>query len=118
MVLAESDSNVILIKAMKNCTSGEVIRTFQSMIDWLHTAGITLKHHILDNKCSTEFNNDTIKANKMLFQLIPPHDHHRNRAKKAFQTFKDHFVAILCSMDKEFPHGLWDLQAESTLNML
>ncbi len=37
------------------------------------------------------------------------------------QTFKDHFVAILCGADKSFPLNLWDLllrQAEHTLNML
>jgi hypothetical protein len=57
----------------------------------------------------------------MTYQLIPPHNHCRNCAKKAIQTFKDHFVAILCRADKEFPLNLWDLllpQAENTLNML
>jgi hypothetical protein len=57
----------------------------------------------------------------MTYQLVPPHDHRRNRAKKAIQNFKDHFVAILSGGDKEFPLNLWDLllpQAENTLNML
>ncbi len=64
---------------------------------------------------------ETIKSNKMDFQLVPPHDHCRNLAKKAIQTFKDHFVAILCGADKSFPLHLWDRllsQAEHTLNML
>jgi hypothetical protein len=63
----------------------------------------------------------TIKSNKMDFQLAPPHDHHCNLANKAIQTFKDHFVAILCGTDKSFPLHLWDHllpQAELTLNML
>jgi hypothetical protein len=57
----------------------------------------------------------------MTYQLIPSHDHRRNRAKKAIQNFKDHLVAILCGADKEFPLNLWDLllpQAENMLNML
>jgi hypothetical protein len=64
---------------------------------------------------------ETITKNNMVFQLPPPHDHHRNLAKKAIQTFKDHFVAILCGADKLFPLHLWDRllwQAEHTLNML
>ncbi len=57
----------------------------------------------------------------MTYQLVPPLDHRRNHTKKAIQTFKDHFVAILCRADKVFPLNLWDLllpQAENTLNML
>ncbi len=52
---------------------------------------------------------------------MPPHDHRRNKVEKAIQTFKDHFVAILCGADTLFPLNLWDLllrQAEHTLNML
>ena len=57
----------------------------------------------------------------MTFQLVPPHDHRRNIAKKAIQTFKAHFISILCGTDKDFPLHLWCRllpQAEHTLNML
>ena len=120
MVLTESDSDVILVEPMKNRTSGEVIRAYQALIDRLHAANIVPKHHILDNECSEEFKT-TINSNNMTYQLVPPHDHRRNRAEKAIQIFKGHFVAILCGADKEFPLTLWDLllpQAEATLNML
>ena len=120
MVLTESDSDVILVEPMKNRTSGEMIRAYQTLIDRLHAANIVPKHHVLDNECSEDFKAN-IKRNNMTYQLVPPHDHRRNRAEKAIQTFKDHFVAILCGADKEFPLNLWDLllpQAEATLNML
>jgi len=120
MVLTESDSDVILVEPMKNRTAGEMIRAYQALIDRLHAANIVPKHHILDNECSEEFK-ATIKGNNMTYQLVPPHDHRRNRAEKAIQIFKDHFVAILCGADKEFPLTLWDLllpQAKATLNML
>jgi hypothetical protein len=120
MVLTESDSDVILVETMKNCSSGEMIWAYQKLIDRLHATAIVPKHHILDNKCSDEFK-ETIKCNKMTYQLVPPHNHHHNHTKKAIQTFKDHFVAILCRAGKEFPLNLWDLllpQAENTLTML
>jgi hypothetical protein len=120
MVLTESDSDVILVEPMKNRTSGEMIRAYQALIDRLHAANIVPKHHILDIKCSDEFK-ITIKSNDMTYQLVLPHDHHRNQAEKAIQIFKDHFIAILCGADKEFPLTLWDLplpQAKATLNML
>ena len=120
MVLTESDSSAILLEPMKNKSASEMIRAYQSLIDCLNVAGIFPKEHILDNECSAEFK-AAIKTNKMTYQLVPPHDHRRNRAEKAIQTFKAHFIAILCGTDQSFPLHLWDrllLQAEHTLNML
>ncbi len=78
------------------------------------------KLHILDNECWQDFKHK-IESNGMKYQLVPPHDNRRNIAEKAIQTFKDHFVSILCGTDKTFPLYLWDLllqQAEHTLNLL
>jgi hypothetical protein len=102
MVLAEVDSNAILVEPMKNRTAGKMVWAYQVLIDRLNSAGIFPKLHILDNECSADIKK-TIKSNKMDFQLVPPHDHHRNLAEKAIQTFKDQFVAILCGADKSFP---------------
>jgi len=55
------------------------------------------------------------------FQLVPLHLHCWNAAEQAIQTFKNHFIARLCSVDKDFPISLWDRllpQAELTLNLL
>ncbi len=78
-----------------------MIWAYQKLIDRLHAAGIVPKHLILNNECSDEFK-ETIKCNKMTYQLVPPHNHCRNCTKNAIQTFKDHFVAILCRTDREF----------------
>jgi hypothetical protein len=120
MVLVESDSSAILVEPMKNRSAGEMIRAYQALINRLNESGIFPKEHILDNECSDQFKS-IIKLNKMTYQLVPPHDHRRNRAEKAIQTFKNHFVSILCGTDSSFPLHLWDrllVQAEHTLNML
>lgn len=55
------------------------------------------------------------------FQLVPPGVHRRNAAERAIRTFKDHFIAILCGTDANFPMHLWDKlleQAIITLNLL
>ncbi len=120
MVLTKIDSNAILIEPMQNRTASKMIWAYQTLIDRLRTAGIVPKLHILDNKCSQDFK-DTIHLNEMTFQLVPPHNHQQNLAEKATQTFKDHFVAILCGPNKSFPLNLWNRllpQAEHTLNML
>ena len=107
MVLIEIDSNAILVEALKNCTTGEMIRAYQVLVDHLCSAGVTPKMHILDNECSAEFK-ERIKSNNMKYQLVPPHDHRRNFAKKVIQVFKIHFISILCGADKSFPLHLWD----------
>ncbi len=120
MVLIKIDSNAILVEAIKNRSAGEMIRAYLILVNPLRNAGVTPKIHILDNKCSEEFKAQICK-NNMTFQLVPPHDHQRNIAEKAIQTFKGHFISILCGTDKEFPLHLWCCllpQAEHTLNML
>jgi hypothetical protein len=47
--------------------------------------------------------------------------HQRNAAERAVRTFKNHFIAGLCSVDPQFPLHLWDRllpQAKLTLNLL
>jgi hypothetical protein len=99
MVLIEIDSNAILVEAMKNQTSGEMIRAYQVLVNQLKSAGVTPKMHILNNECSAEFK-ERIKLNNIFYQLVPPHDHRRNIAEKAIQVFKAHFISILCGADK------------------
>ena len=120
MVLTESHSSAILVEPMKNRSSSEMIRAYQALIGHLNAAGIFPNEHILDNECSTGFKS-IIKTNKMTYQLVPPHDHRRNWAEKAIQTFNTHFISILCGTDQSFPLHLWDrllVQAEHTLNIL
>jgi hypothetical protein len=44
-----------------------------------------------------------------------------NAAKRAIQTFKDHFISALATTNSEFPLQLWDKltsQVEATLNLM
>jgi len=55
------------------------------------------------------------------YQLVPPNLHHHNSAERAICTFKNHFIAGLCSTSKDFPIHLWGHllpQAELSLNLL
>jgi hypothetical protein len=57
----------------------------------------------------------------MTYQLVYQHYHTRNTAERAIQTFNEHFVAGLSSVDPDFPIHLWYRllpQSEMTLNLL
>ena len=52
---------------------------------------------------------------------MEPDNHRVNAAKRAIQTFKNHFIVGLATVDKAFQLQLWDellLQAQDTLNLL
>ena len=66
MVLID-DSNAILVEAMKNRTTGEMIRAYQVLVNRLRCAGVTPKMHSLDNECSAEFK-ERIKSNNIQYQ--------------------------------------------------
>ena len=42
-------------------------------------------------------------AKNIDFQLVPPHLHRRNTAKRGIGIWKDHFIAKLSSTDTQFP---------------
>ena len=55
------------------------------------------------------------------FQLVPPHLHRTNAAKRAIHNYKDHLVTGLIRCDPIFPLHLWDRllqQATLMLNLL
>jgi hypothetical protein len=66
MVLTKSDSDTILVKPMKNRTSGEMIHAYQTLVKQLRMAGIAPKEHILDNECSADFK-AAITTNNMTY---------------------------------------------------
>ena len=41
------------------------------------------------------------------FQLVLPHLYRRNSAERAIQKFKNHFIAGIASVNKNFPVHLW-----------
>ena len=60
------------------------------------------------------------RKNNVDFQLVPPHVHRRNAAKRVI-PFKGHFIAGLATLQSEFPMKEWDrllVYAQLTLNHL
>ena len=77
-------------------------------------------HHGAQSECP-EALNKYFRQNNVTYQLVPPHLHRNNSAERAIQTFKDHLIAGLSSVDPSFPMHLWCRlipQATTTLNLL
>jgi hypothetical protein len=82
--------------------------------------GRALLMHWMDNEVSAGLKSLLTKEFGLAYQLVPPHIHRRNAVEQAIRTFKNHFIAGLCSADNDFPIRLWDKlpQAEITLNLM
>ena len=116
----EYDSNAILAKPMKGRKGRNILAAYKELLKYLEMREFRPKTHWLDNKASTAlkyFN----RSERITIQLSPPGIHQHNAAERAIRTFKNHFIAGLCSTDNIFPLHLWDClieQAIMTLNML
>jgi Reverse transcriptase (RNA-dependent DNA polymerase) len=120
MLLYDYDSNCILAQPFANRKSATILAAFKALHQTLTARGMRPKIHILDNECSAELKS-YLQSQQIDYQLAPPHVHRRNAAERAIRTFKNHFIAGLCSLDPRFPLHLWDRllpQAVITLNLL
>ena len=73
----------------------------------------------MDNEVSTALKL-TMTTMNLKYQLVPPSNHISNNVERVIQTFKNHFIAELCSLDKGFHIQLWDIliqQATISLNL-
>ena len=119
-VLYDYNSNAILVRPLCNRSAQEIQRVFTTVHAYLVAHGLRPRLHTLDNEASTNLK-DFLTAEKVEYQLMPPHIHRHNSAKPAIQTFKNHFIAGLASTDPNFPLSNWCHllpQAELTLNLL
>ena len=55
------------------------------------------------------------------YQLLPTSNQREKNAERAIQTFKNHFIEGMCSIEKYFNLQLWDRllhQTKISLNLL
>ena len=55
----------------------------------------------MDNEASNALKL-TITTMNIKYQLVPPSNHLANNVEKTIQTFKNHFIAGLCRVEKTF----------------
>jgi hypothetical protein len=112
-------SNVILCAPYANQTDAHCFAAYNSIMQRLTKRGLTVDLQILDNKVSADFKANIEDKWKAKYQLVPPDVHRHNATKRAIQTFKSHFLAIIANLPPTFPCYLWDLllpQTKLTLN--
>jgi hypothetical protein len=107
------DLNAIIVRPMALHTDASCIASFTKVFTILCARDYQPALNVMDNKCSKAVEKH-IHTNKMMIQLVPPHNHCVNAAKQAIRTFKEHFDAALATV-------VWDEflpQIKLTLNLI
>ena len=109
-----------MAEPVKDRKKATTVAAYKKQLNTLKRCGLKPKLQKLDNEASKMLT-DYIEDKNIDYQLVPPHMHRRNLAERAIQTFKSHFIAMLCGCDPTFPLHLWCRllpQAELTLNLI
>jgi hypothetical protein len=119
-LLYDYDSNSIHSEPIPNRNKETLLSAYTTIITTLKQRGLHPKLQRLDNECS-KLMSDHMDKEGIDYQLTPAGLHRRNAAEKAIQTYKNHFIAGLCTTHPDFPLNQWDRlipQASITLNLL
>ena len=119
-VVYDYDSNSIHALPIPTRKKEHIVAAFQKIVKKLTLKGLKPQLHKLDNEVSQLMKN-YMESHQIKYELTPTGLPRRNLAERAIQTFKNHFIAGLCSTHPDFTLNLWDKllpQAELTLNLL
>ena len=84
---------------MKNISDKEMIRAFTSLTEDFKIRGINPGLHFIDNEAYIALNM-TMTSMNIKHQLVPPINHRANNVERVIKTFKYHFIAVLCIINK------------------
>ena len=96
------DLNAISVHPMKSRDSGDMEAAFKNIYEYLISKKHKPKLHIMDNECSTAVK-EYIVSIYTTIQFVEAHRHRVNAAERDTQTFKNHFIDGLYTVNKLFP---------------
>ena len=87
---------------MKSRSAACMVEAYRSIYEYLTDRGFKPKVKVMDNECSKAVKAYILSQNVAL-QLAESDNHRANAAERAIQTFKNHFIAGLATVDPAFP---------------
>jgi hypothetical protein len=79
-----------------------MVQAFTKVISILKSGGYHPALNIMDNECSAPVEK-YIRSEAINIQLISPHNNRANAAERAITTFKEHYIAVLATVDMLCP---------------
>jgi hypothetical protein len=113
--------NYIHVEPMIDRRAPSYVTAYRSAIKFFQSKGHIVSVNRLDNESSILLENFFNEEVKMEFNFIGAGNHRANKAERAIQSWKNHFIAGIATVDPDFPMTQWPkflVQAELTLNHL
>jgi hypothetical protein len=113
--------NYIHVEPMVDRRAPSYVTAYRSTINFFRSKGHIISVSRLDNESSIILENFFNEEVKIEFNFIAAGNHRANKAERAIQSWKNHFIAGIATVDPDFPMTQWSkflLQAELTLNHL
>jgi hypothetical protein len=107
LVVYHYESNTILALPISGLDDKTIDDAYKIAFDELAAKGFKPKLNIMDNQ-PTKYIKKFLAKEECKLQLVEPHNHRVNAAKRAIQRFKDAFIAALTTTDLDFLIQLWD----------
>ena len=102
---------------MNNRDDKEMIISFTSFTKYFERCIINPGFRLMHNEAFTALKMKMIPMN-IKYQLFPTRNHRAKKWRGAIKTFKNHFIAVPCSVYKYFHLRLWDrLLHQATINL-
>jgi len=120
-VLISVYKNYIHAEPMMDRSSPSYVKAYRNAIEFFISKGHSFSVGRLDNESSALLENFFKFEAKLDFNFIAAGSHRANKAERAIQSFKNHFIAGISTVDPDFPMNQWAkllLQTELTLNHL
>jgi hypothetical protein len=120
LVVYTYDVNYIHSEPTLDRTGPSIIVPYKKAIQYFESRGYKPLLQRLENVASLALQTFMDEAG-IVFQLAPSHCHRCNATECAIRTFKHHFIAGLCSTNRDFTLNLWYKllpQCLLTLNLL
>jgi CTP synthase (UTP-ammonia lyase) len=92
-------TNTILATPVVGLDDKSIFKAYIMQLDNLTSKRYRPKINIMDNQATKHINTFLTKQQCQL-QLVEPHNHRLNAAKRAIQTFKDAFIAALANQQQ------------------
>ena len=94
--------NAILVRPMKSRSDACMVAAYKDIYEYLESVDQKPTLNVTDNEASKAVKK-YIQSKNVDWQLVEPDNHRVNAAERAIQTFKNHFLAGLATVDKTFP---------------
>lgn len=113
-------NNYIHVEPMASRTATDHVKALSKTLAFFRKCGHQPKVQRMDNETSNLMKT-FLETNDLTASYVPPSTHRRNRAERAIQAWKNHFISINSTVHPSCPASAWEEflgQAELTLNHL